>query len=326
MKKLIIVAVILSSFTALAGGFRWPNVPYHHAKLHLFNIPFKEPAKIDYYLVKDGAYAKSKIGEGYVLDDTFLKELHAVLARGVDELIQGLSGCYIPRHGIIYYNEKNEPVAAFSVCLECEKIDFWSSRDISSQIRHPHGKLNIQKAEYQIKKIKELFVGKNIPVYDKEEQYEAYLDSCEGCNNLGEMNFSMDERDTLFNKPFTIQDIWGWMNEHYKDDNGFKEEETTKITAGGDKYTYKQIVDKEGSKFVFNFDEQPKMIEATIVSNKVILPNGLRVGMSLEDIQNQMLVYDGISWPAIMKFKKPAYTITYHIARQTITKIEMVSK
>ncbi|MBD3638762.1 MAG: hypothetical protein HUJ25_15520 [Crocinitomicaceae bacterium] len=313
------------STLSFSGGFLWPNVEYEYAKLYLLNIPFEGAEKLDYMVYEDGVYAKSKLGNGFDLSQDFLNKLHGTMARGVDELLHGLSKCFIPRHGIIYFDKEGNPVASLTACFECEKIELWSSKEILQHTVDPNN-FDLDKADRQIKTILTAMDEQGVPHFDRPESYEAYVDSSKRYKNAGVMNIDMSKNDTLFNKHFNKGQIWLWVNSKFRGKNEFTESLEVKITGGGDKIMYNQLSDGKGSRFIYFSDDNPYMHEGTVVSNKVILPNGVRVGMSLDDIIGTFPVYDGIAWPEVINVKYGKYEIAYHFEKQTLIRIELRAK
>lgn len=309
----------LNSFS---GGFRWPNIQYKSAKLFLFNVDLEEPSLFDWHIYENGVYANSKVGEGFELNDKFLGELHSSLARGVNELRMGLSKCYMPRHGIIYYDENYQPVAAFSLCFECHKISFWSKNDLPpADYESTHNDWN--RAEKQILKIESIFKKYDLPVFGDEKDYQTYVTTDERFSTLGEMFMTDPNLDSIYFKHYSIEDVKAWVKKSRRGVE-LRQEEETKITAGGEKWTYQTLSDRKGlTNFVFSFDEtNPFLVEATIQHNNIILPNGISVGMSIDDIQSTFMVYDGIAWPEHIQVKDKKLVLDYYFKNRTLVKIK----
>src|SRR5688572_29171625 len=102
---------------ALAGGSHWPGVKYSYAKVYLYNV--NGDLRGNHQILKEGKLDKTVQGEGKKLSDEQASKLEKIFASGpaIDELVVGLSGCYIPRHAIVYYDEKDKPVASMSICF-----------------------------------------------------------------------------------------------------------------------------------------------------------------------------------------------------------------
>ena len=321
MKLILISLCLMMTTLSQAGGFRWPNIEYDHAKLYLLNIPFKTPTNLDYHVYHNGVYANTKVGEGIDLPQDFLDQFHATMARGVDELVYGLSECYIPRHGIIYFDKLGKPVASFTACFQCDRISFWSSNELP-KFRDDVDRMHIEKADEQSAKMQALMKEFGYPMFDNEKEYELFVLKSEDLKNEGEMFLQDPRLDSLYYEHYSIEEVKGWANEKSRRKIYLTETEETKITAGGDKWTYKQLADDKGTRFIFSMDEEnPFLVEATITSNLIILPNGVSVGMSIDDVMNTFLIYDGIAWPEHIQVKDKYLVIDYFFKRRTLTKI-----
>ncbi|MEZ4924424.1 MAG: hypothetical protein R2780_14730 [Crocinitomicaceae bacterium] len=321
MKKLVTAFTLLITINSLAGGFRWPQVDYDHAKLFLFNINLEHPEHFNWHVYQDGVYAGSKIGEGRVIKQEDLDKLHSALVRGVHELHSGLSKCYTPRHGIIYYDKLGKPVASFSICLECEKISFWDIQKGQYPIEESNH-FDLKKAQKQIDAITKFVQSQDFPVFQREEEYIEYISNREDLKVNGEMYMQMSENDSMSLSKYSIDDVKSWQVEIFHAQK-LKQTEETKITAGGDKWTYQQLSTAK-SRFIFSLDkEDPYLVEATIQDENILLPNGVSVGMSIDDVMNTFPIYDGIAWPELIQLKNDKLTIDYFFKNRTLVKISL---
>lgn len=322
MRNILLSLSILIGSTSFSGGFRWPNVEYKSAKVFLYNIDLEKESLFDWFIYENGVYANSKLGEGFDASEKFLDELHASLARGVNELRMGLSKCYMPRHGIIYYDENYKPVASFSLCFECDKISFWSTNELPhADWENPHN--DWDRAEKQIEKIESIFKKYKFPVFDRPEGYKSFVEENERFSNLGEMFITDPNLDSLYFKHYSIEEVNSWLLESRR---GIKliQKEETKISAGGEKWTYQTLSDRDNlTNFVFSFDENdPFLVEANIEHSNIILPNGISVGMSIDDVQAKFMVYDGIAWPEHIQVKDKKLQLDYYFKNRTLVKIK----
>jgi len=322
MKRTLILAFFLVSLTSFSGGFRWPNVEYDHARLFLFNIYFDHPSTMDYFIYNDGVYAGTKLGEGQLLSQETLDDLHGAMVRGVDELVYGLSECYIPRHGIIYYDKMGVPVASFSACFQCEKIKFWSTSPLPKW-KTNYKRFDIEKADKQTQNMKAILNKAGIPTYDREMQYHAHVRRDTSLRNEGIMYLKSNTLDSLYFKHYSIEDVHSWVKKQGRYAR-LVETEDTKITAGGDKWTYKQLsTDRGMNVFVFSFDEEnPFLVAATITHPTIILPNGVSIGMSIDDVIATLGIYDGIAWPEHIELKDEKLQLDYYFVNRTLVKIK----
>lgn len=154
MKSFLFAIVLISSIQAFSKNFIFPNVPFIYAKIFEFNQDFEETHQLDQAIYNGTEFAKSKKGEGILLKESFHTALTKIFAKGVDELIYGLSSCYIPRHGIVYYDKLDQPVASLSICFECERIGIWSIKPISFKQKMKN--IKTEKPQDQLNQLKTL--------------------------------------------------------------------------------------------------------------------------------------------------------------------------
>ncbi|MEX1003181.1 MAG: hypothetical protein WDZ35_13770 [Crocinitomicaceae bacterium] len=318
MKTIFLSLFITFSSLSYSGGFRWPNVPYDHARLFLFNIDSDKQNRPDFHIYSDSIYATSKLGTGEKLSEKFLGKIHSKIARYGEAMQMGLSKCYIPRHGIIYYNAKGRPLASLSICFECGKISMWSEKkipDINHQSNH-----DWDKVEQQFESLQKEFKNYGIAVYEKEEAYQNYCMENEEYTTAGEVFIKTDKLDSLYFKHYGIDEVKSWVKGKRLT---LRLDEITKITAGGDEWTYKELSSKEkNSLFRFSFDEEdPFLVEAIIKDNEIILPNGVSVGMSVEDVMATFPVYDGPAYPERIQLKDEKLELNYYFKNRTLVKI-----
>ncbi|MBK9591659.1 MAG: hypothetical protein IPO32_09185 [Crocinitomicaceae bacterium] len=118
MKKTLFLYFAIVCSTSFAGGFMFPNVEYDYAKVYLFNANEKaETDKPEFSVYMNDVYAKSKIGNGFDFSEQMNAQLNSIFRLGVDRMVAGLAGCYIPRHGIIYFDSTGKTVASISFCF-----------------------------------------------------------------------------------------------------------------------------------------------------------------------------------------------------------------
>src|SRR5687768_15454678 len=127
MKKLLLCYLIFTCVTTFAGGFTFPNVAYSYAKTYLFNTGEEADRTMpEFSIYRNGVYALSKAGNGWDFTTEMNAQMNVLFKQGVDAMATGLSSCYTPRHGIIYFDKTGKPVASISICFECQRITFWS--------------------------------------------------------------------------------------------------------------------------------------------------------------------------------------------------------
>jgi len=323
MKLTLLSLSILITLSSLAGGFRWPNVKYSNAKLYLMNITLDKPSDFDWHIYENGVYATSKIGSGIELEQDFLDDFHKSMVKGVNELRIGLGKCYMPRHGIIYYDDKGKPVAAFTACFECDKISFWSTGELP-RVDYEGVKNDWPKAEKQMEQIEKLFKDAEIPIYNNKAEYQQFLLENKDFENQGEVTINSTSIDEKYTVGFTQSQVKSWLKMS-KRSIQLRESHETEITAGGQEYHFRTLEANKGTTyFLFSSSESDAtLVEAEIAHGSILLPHGVSVGMSVEDVQASLGVYDGISNPEKIILKGEKVQVEYFFNKRSLVKIKM---
>lgn len=280
-KSLLLYALLFSSLSQ-AGGFRFPTVEFTYAKLYFFNLNLNQPNLMDFRIYEHGEYAASKIGQGFTLSDEFHQKVLMTLKNGIDELSIGLAKCYMPRHGIIYYNEQHEPVASLSICFECDKISIWSLHPYTFSDDYHH--FNYKKAEKQMASLSEIIRAEGIPVYyspDDVENYWTFESSTTQRAGLVHSTFEFD-RKLPFLGSTSIDSTSTWLN--VEEANHFSSVKDTTISRHDKTYNCQCVHYKNLGLFYFVNKE---LIEANWSTTAIRLPLGLQIGMSWEEITNK---------------------------------------
>lgn len=305
----------LFAFTNLFAGksSTWPNVKYSYAKLYLYNIDGQLNGK--HQILKEGKLDKTVQGEGKKLSEQQLDKLDRIFSSGaaIDELLNGLSGCYIPRHAIVYYDEKDKPVASMSICFECEGIRFYSPD--YPRNHYASTPALVKKAEEKLKEIKSIVESLGLKTDFKTPQIEVE-------ENLGSMHFTNSALiDSIFPEKITIENY----RQYFTDTNNITVKEHVKYTHGGDKY-YFHTVTKGNSVFEFS-DSEPvtTLSHANVQSSDISLCKKIEIGMRLEDVQSLFMVYDGIAYPETIEVKNNDGTkkITFHFYENRLTSYQL---
>ena len=171
---LILLALTLScqhKNTASSGNKNWPYVAYTSAHLYTFNSNFDTPnsGRPDSKIVLNGQINGNATDKGE-LNTTDLKTICSTISQTNIYVHEGLSNCFIPRHGIVLFDEKGAIVANLSICFECEAIKaepavHYSKRNAQYQIR-TNNKTQIAKAAKDIAAIKQL-IQHYVPIIPK---------------------------------------------------------------------------------------------------------------------------------------------------------------
>jgi len=317
MKYLVvIISMLLCQYSFGKGSF--PGVDYSYVKVYLFNVESLEKERPDSYIYRDGAYAKTKVGEGVLVSESKVNALNKIMSGDINTLLIGLSKCFIPRHGFVYYNEKDEPVASVSVCFECEAVRVWSQKGLRNKPNYD--KISVAKAEKQIIHIKDNIIEGLLPVFKELGKYSEFVKSEETVVNQGEMTLTREDTLKSFVSKLYADSIKKWNKSGVE----FNIDHDVEISAGGDEYKFKTFELGTVTKFLFyDNSKNPLLAEAVIVSSEVLLPNGLHVGASLDEVMNTFGVYDGIAYPEIINLETKGLKISYHFENNTLIKINL---
>ncbi len=322
MKKIFsvfLISCIINS--ASAGGFLFPNFDYEYSSIYLFNTDFNSEKRVDQRIYAGDFYALSKIGDGITLSKEQNERLTKIFIKGADELRSGMSKCFLPRHGIIYFNKYNKPVGSISICFECEKIVFWSSNGLPDY-DSDYSKYNYDKADKQLKKLENLVKEIGLPVYENQNNYKLFRDTSVLFQQSTWVQFNDPSLDSLYFRAYTIDSVKSWnLNPEYFILN---EEISVEISDGGKEYRFAELYDKDGSQFQFNGDDNnAHLIYGSIKTPFLKLPNGVVIGMSLSEVMNIITpVYNGPSNPSELiikgQFVKTTYRFEYLTLKQVV--------
>jgi hypothetical protein len=309
--KSLVLLFALFNFQCFAQkSFVFPDESYAYAKLYYFNIQEIRTRPDDYIYSEESGFANSIVFEVEMRNSEIPNHISRMLANDKDGMLNGLSGCFIPRHGIVYFDKENKPIASISICFECEAIRLWTNKQ--GRIRSKNKK-TIKDVEQKMFDLKTMFEKESIIVSEKLDDYISILQDNEAIPTI---TITMDSLPSEI-VSVTFQDAQQWFTKHPEVDK------TVKYTAGGDKYEFGTLKIDGNTKFLF-MDVHPdsKLGEATIHSDVVVLPNGIKIGSSLEEVMNTLLIYDGPSNPEIITLKDKDYKkIVYTFEKNKVVKI-----
>ncbi len=99
----------------------WPFSPWSYAKAYTFN--FFEDSNTQLQVV-----TQDKIWSPYIRSEQLVSEAQALSAAKLVQSINGTfenSKCIFPRHAIVFFDARDEPIASVDVCFECDGILVW---------------------------------------------------------------------------------------------------------------------------------------------------------------------------------------------------------
>lgn len=160
MKKVLSLVVILISFCTFSQKEKdslldFTTLKYSYAKAFLYGLE-KNPGLI---IENDELNSTTLDKSGIRLD--------SIQAIRVIQVVSGISNgtqdepnmCFIPHHGIVFYNENNEPIAHISICFYCE-----TKYTYPNTLRTTKG-MNI---------LLDIINQLGIPVFNSPEEYKKY--------------------------------------------------------------------------------------------------------------------------------------------------------
>jgi hypothetical protein len=289
-----------------AGNSTWPRVKYSYAMVYLYNVDGN--LKGMHEIIKDDQLNKTVEGEGKKLSTEQLGKLEAIFSAGapIDELVIGLSGCYIPRHAIVYYDEKDKPVASMSICFECEGIRFYTP----SYPRNAYASTEktVRQAQEKLALMKEIVASLGFKTDFKYIEFRKE-------ENLGSMFFTDNSIiDSLFPEKITFANHGDLCFSDSFSLKGITVDTKEKYTNGGTKYTFQTVRNGNSHLLFSGRGENTTLESAKITDNIIFVCKKVKIGMKLEEVQALLPVYDGIAYPEFMEITndEKTKTIKFH--------------
>jgi len=304
MKIFLFLLYIFSIYSISAKTFLFPDVKFSYAKVYYFNVVDSEKSRPASYIYNQSdGFAQNAKAAQIVFSLESIDKVSKVLSKGVDGLLLGLSGCFIPRHGIVYYDEKDVPVASISICFECGGLRLWSSK--SGIVRTKATKLNEKAVEQQMSELKKILTDVNVYVFDNLKDYTMNFNKVEKQSSMMNINDSKYVADIVSDATLEVFKPW------IVDKTNMEVDTAKKFTAGGDKYEFKRLRIASNTFLFEGIETDATLADATIKSREVRLPNGIQIGSSLDVVMNTFVMYDGISNPESISVIGDKYEIVY---------------
>lgn len=107
----------------VTGNGNWPYVPFATAHLYTFNQNFtpQSASRPDEQIVVFGQINPNATDKGS-LTPADVQTVCSAISQTNAYVEEGLSSCFIPRHGIVLFDNKGAIVANLTICFECEGI------------------------------------------------------------------------------------------------------------------------------------------------------------------------------------------------------------
>ncbi len=99
----------------------WPFAAWSYAKAYTFNFFADSNTQLQ-------VVTADKVWSPYIRSEQLVSEAQA---RSAAKLVQSINGtfenskCIFPRHAIVYFDARDEPIASVDVCFECDGILVW---------------------------------------------------------------------------------------------------------------------------------------------------------------------------------------------------------
>jgi hypothetical protein len=289
MATIIVAAAASPSAYAGKKKHAFPGVEYHYVKLYLYNTN-SEAKRYDQQIMRDGRYAASKVGSGIAVPNELVQELNETIGSGTPELLEGLSKCFIPRHGFVYYDSEDRPVASVSICFECEGLRFFPSREVPLR-----GKFRMKRALEQLAALKSIVERAEAPVLERPSLYTALVRRDPAYRSRGHGRappppMVSSAVSSLANWP-AVEAAWGDHSPRlHGQDPGPDNGNTVKMTDQGTRFEFSR--------------ETGALVLASIASPKISL-GPLRVGMSDTEVLRHLDGYKGPQHPAEVALPQP---------------------
>lgn len=133
--------------------------PYSYAKAYLYGI---DDSRV-FHIVYDGKLDPSVVDtNGVKLSEQAAKKVELVASGKLGENEDLVQECFIPHHGVVFYNSKNKPVAWVSMCFMCNTMHVEPENGLPDR-----GMPELRKI------IKEC----GLPIFKRQEQYLEYVKS-----------------------------------------------------------------------------------------------------------------------------------------------------
>ncbi|MBL4706458.1 MAG: hypothetical protein JKY54_18160 [Flavobacteriales bacterium] len=318
LKKAItsIIVLILIQNVTMAQEEGFPGVSYSYVSMYMLNTK-KSSSRPDTKIWKTDKYAFSKMGDGVRLNEKQAEQLGKITVQDLSTLQTGLSKCFIPRHGLIYFNDNHEPVASISICFECKKIDLFPAPFEGSTT-----KFDSKKAMKQLGAIEKLVTSLGFPKHDKAWEYEK-VHQASNYKNDGEVTLSSEYfAYRLFkDPPYNFE-----VKSRVKISRMSKiiERKKEKNDANGKPYT---ILEHSfySSRLEYVMGETEWELSFLFVQDPgFVFDNGVSIGMSQDDFIRKIEDYKGPDHPSkiIIKDAKGNREFTFLFVERTLRRVE----
>ena len=113
----------ISTSQSLPEGFqkKWPPQEWSYAKAYTFNFVPYGPGNSNYVYKKDTWNKNTPVS--YAINNKQAEYALKLVHKTAGDV--ETSKCTFPRHGIVYFNEQDTPIASINYCFSCEAVLLW---------------------------------------------------------------------------------------------------------------------------------------------------------------------------------------------------------
>jgi len=187
----LLIGTVLIGWTPSMSdpGTEWPFKEYVYVKAYLYNLQGRLYGH--HAIVKKGQLDKTVVNKsGDLLNKEQTETLKDIVSdKHIRDLIIGLSSCYIPHHGFVFYDKADSAVASITVCFYCESIitypppyEGFTTSDQDGNHRESVsedeiGKERVQNLVSNLKRLEKIVTDFGMPVFDGPSGYQRYRPS-----------------------------------------------------------------------------------------------------------------------------------------------------
>lgn len=309
--NLIFFLLLLSPASAGTG---WPGVPYVQAKVYLYNLKGALFGK--HSPVKDLKPDPTMVMPGKVLTPEQLVELQKFLKGDLALLQEGLAGCYIPHHAIVFYDAQNTPVAWMSVCFMCTGIRLY--HPVPRPAKVVYNKKTEADAYRKIEVLKKIVTGAGLPVFDRPEEYNKFDTRRLAAENIKTIVDSAFVAK-YFPEKFPITSLHGIIST--TDSLPMIETQRfEKQNASGDVFVFSEVK-YQSSRFWFSGRKGSEVYldQAQIADQEIVLIEAFKIGTDVEKLfrsqgitetalPEKLMITNGVN--RAIRFSFDGFTIT----------------
>ena len=289
----------------------FPGVEYTYVKAYMLNLG---KHTMEGHIFDGRAWARSKIGDGVTVDPKLVESFNQVVSRDMKPLLAGLSKCFIPRHGLVYYDSEHKPVASITICFECEGLRLYPKTQKPSW-DPPPSERDVKRAFKYLARLKYLMGQVGFPVYERRAQYVEYLKNSAAYKSGGTVELKL---------PGWYQNVFGPTPSLTAVKSALARIKlpllppVVRPTDGPVSYSSEgvtAIVDRTSS----------KLLRAAITTPEFRLQNGVSVGLSWLDFKRSLGAYEGPENPKTVTITgaRAEYLVRLKFNERTLRRIEI---